>query len=126
MTVEDCTEVVELVIKESHKSGRPLSLKQLDLCYNLFAQFQKDLCRLGWRERVTSLMERCTPRARSHRVGSPGSIRRDRRESDYETLERILRDHPDDRKEQIRFWKELTGKCESMFYERLAQLERMR
>jgi hypothetical protein len=125
MTPEDCAEVLALLTSIATEIGHPLDMRLVAQAYEEYCQFQNGDARVGWHDHVRALVTQRAPRLFGSAVDTSGSTRVERQERDREVVRAILSETTDAR-EQVRLWRERTGKGQSMFYERKKEVERLR
>lgn len=124
MTAADCTEVLDYLMSVAGSAGQALDMRLVAQAYGEYVQFQNGDADVDWRDHVRALVTERTPTRFTRPVDLTGATRREKQERDRATARAIL-DETTDAREQVRLWKERTGKCQSMFYERRREVKQL-
>ncbi|MDB5307700.1 MAG: hypothetical protein JWO38_1902 [Gemmataceae bacterium] len=121
LTPGECQEVVGFLIAEALQLNASLDLRLMTHAYADFLEWQDDRTRCDWRDLIrTRLRER--PTGLRHEVIEP-SVRALRRKEETALVREIVAACTDP-SEQVRRWKEATGKSQAAWYRRLGELKR--
>jgi hypothetical protein len=126
MSSDECVEVLMFLAGEAANVGHPIDMRLVKQAYEEYAQFQNGDSHVHWEDHVRALVAQGPPRRFSHPVDLSGSTRAEVQERDRDIVRKILDETRDgDTREQLRLWRERTGKAKSMFFVRRNEVQQL-
>lgn len=120
MTVEECHEVTDFLIAESHRLSVRLDMRNLvDKAFPDYLQWRERLAETHWKDLVTTTLEEQLIQLQH----TPEIVGRDANKRKEQIIARSIDSNFPDRRTKIAKWQESTGKSERAFYRRLAEVD---
>lgn len=120
MMPDECVDVADFLIAESHRHKVRLDIRNLvDKAFSDYLQWRNKMTETHWKDLITSTLEEQLVELKH----TPKLISRDATKRDEQITARSISNEYPDRETRLKKWKELTGKSERAFYRRLQEID---